>query len=131
MEKVNLTAPQWQLAAWSEYAPVGGGNGGLPRGILAVRLEYKLNSAVFPLDELVTKFNGMRNDHGAHLRQMTHRPLYTGAVKRTSGRLLGTRCRSTSAVVGSVRELADSSLTVFAMTFFWFSNNQELYNVPG
>lgn len=28
MEKVNLTAPQWQLALWFEYSPVGGGNGG-------------------------------------------------------------------------------------------------------
>lgn len=52
---------------------------------------------------------------------MTHRPLYTGAVRRTPGRPLGTRCRSTSVVVGSVRELADSSLTAFAMTLFAFS----------
>lgn len=40
MEKVNLTAPQWQLALWSEYFPVGGGNGG--DGMATVRLEDKL-----------------------------------------------------------------------------------------
>lgn len=36
MKKVNLTAPQWQLALWSEYSPVGGGNGG--DGIAAAEL---------------------------------------------------------------------------------------------
>lgn len=56
MEKVNLTAPQWQLAAWSEYSPVGGGNGGPPRGMIAVKLEGELGVVLFTLEFSVRMF---------------------------------------------------------------------------